>query len=140
VVSVVAVMLSCAAAGIGQDTAQFSCPATLKVTAQPEAPNGWSGAAANSAHAFKTAKVYNGSPGKDEYDLKPDNDVKLGNKVTLSWNLKDYRDMNLFTRCYYRDTNATVVADLPKPLGTCSVTLQFNARNEIVGKSEMSCR
>jgi hypothetical protein len=91
------------------------------------------------SHAFLNASVYNGTPGKDEYELKPDNEARHGNKVTLSWNLKDYRDMNLFTRCRYHDTSTTVTKDLPAQLTTCSVTLELNARHDIVGKSQMSC-
>lgn len=118
----------------------FACPANLKLMQQPQAPPGWVGLAVSSEHVFKTAAVYNGEPGKAEYELKPDNESGLGRKLVLSWRLKDYRDMNLFVRCYYRDSSATVTASLPSRLTSCSVFLEMNAKNEIVGRSRMTCQ
>ena len=116
-------ILSMALAAAAQTSPGFACPETLD----------------RGSHAFLNASVYNGTPGKEEYELKPDDETRHGKKVTLSWNLKDYRDMNLFVRCRYHDTSSTVTKDLPAQLTTCSVTLELNARHDIVGKSEMSC-
>jgi hypothetical protein len=123
-----------------QTAAPFSCPATLVVAEQPRPTPGWSGASGNNEHRFKTVSVYNGHSGKEEYELKPNDESKQGHAVTLSWRLKDYRDMNLFVRCFYYDTQATITADLPARLSTCSVSLQLDAKNEITGRSTMSCR
>ena len=129
------------AALAAQDKASsFACPLTLTVTDQPQTPNGWSGADARAEHAFKTLKVYNGDPGKEEFDLKPDGQSKQGKMVTLSWNLNGYRDMNLFVRCFYHGTDATINATVPKSVAKCSVTLGFSSNNEIQGKSVMKCQ
>jgi hypothetical protein len=122
-----------------QSATPFSCPATLLVIQRPQPEGGWSGASSKAEHAFKTAKIYNGHAGKEEYDLKPDSASERGRKITLRWNLKDYRAMNLFIRCFYHDSDATVTANLPAPLATCAVSLEFNAKNEIIGASVMSC-
>lgn len=139
VLPALALVLFTARMSFAQNAAPFACPATLSVTEQPQVPYGWSGVAANSIHPFKNLKVLNGNPGKEEYDLKPDDEMRRGRKVTLSWNLKDYRDMNLFIRCSYRDTESQVTTDLPARLTVCSVTLEFNTGNQIIGNSQMEC-
>jgi hypothetical protein len=129
-----------APAGAAQDSRSFACPSTLTVTEQAQTPVGWSGANAKGEHQLKTAKVYNGDAGKKEFDLKPDDQTKQGKNLILSWSLKDYRDMNLFARCFYYDTNATVTANIPSALTKCSVTLEMTSNNQIVGKSQMKCQ
>jgi hypothetical protein len=123
VASVGALMLLTALAGIAQTQSTFACPASLD----------------HGAHALMNASVLNGTPGKEEYDLTPDDETRLRGRVALSWNLKDYRDMNLFVRCHYRGTSAVINANLPAHLTTCSVTLQLNKRQDIIGESRMSC-
>ena len=134
----VAILLApvCAA----QDNRSFACPASLTVTEQAQIPNGWSGKTLKGEHLFKTAKVYNGDPGKNEFDLKPDDQKKQGKKVVLSWSLKDYRDMNVFARCFYFDTSVTATASIPSTINNCSVTLEFDSNNQIVGRSQMKCQ
>jgi hypothetical protein len=122
-----------------QTKSAFACPATLTVTEQAQAPDGWTGPAVKAEHLLQTAKIYNGDPGKEEYDLRPDDEAQKGKTALLTWILKDYRTMNLFMRCYYYDTKATVTANIPTPVNKCSVTLEMKADGTIVGKSQMKC-
>jgi|ERR1017187_138988 hypothetical protein len=126
--------------GVAQDSRNFACPSSLVVTEQAAVPHGWSGSAAKTEHLFKTAKIYNGDPGKDEFDLKPDDQAKRSKNLILSWSLKDYRDMNLFVRCSYYDTSVTVTAYIPSTINKCYVTLELTSNNQIVGKSQMKCQ
>ena len=122
-----------------QTKTAFACPATLTVTEQAQTLEGWSGPAVKADHGLQTAKVYNGNPGKEEYDLRPDDEAQKGKTVLLTWVLKDYRTMNLFVRCFYYDTKATVTANIPASVNKCSVTLEMKADGTIVGKSQMKC-
>jgi hypothetical protein len=117
----------------------FACPATLTVTEQAQTSEGWTGTTAKAEHALQTAKIYNGNPGKEEYDLRPDDEAQKGKTLLLTWALKDYRSMNLFVRCFYYDTKATVTANIPAAVNKCSVTLEMKSDGTIVGKSQMKC-
>jgi hypothetical protein len=138
VAAFVAVLL--AQLGAAQDGRNFACPSSLVVSEQAQVPIGWSGTAVKIEHLFKTAKIYNGDPGKDEFDLKPDDEAKRSKNLILSWSLKDYRDMNLFVRCFYYDTSVTVTANIPSTINKCSVTLELTSSNQIVGKPQMKCQ
>jgi hypothetical protein len=138
--TITSLALAIGSAAVAQDNRGFACPASLTVLDQPQIPGGWSGAGGKLEHLFKTAKIYNGAAGGKEFDLEPDDQKKAGKTLVLSWNLDAYRDVNLFVRCFYHDTSATLHADLPPPLKKCSVTLEFNSANEIVGKSRMACQ
>jgi hypothetical protein len=128
-----------APAAAAQAKVAFACPATLTVTEQAQTPEGWAGTAVKAEHALQAAKIYNGNPGKEEYDLRPDDEAQKGKSLLLTWILKDYRTMNLFVRCFYYDTKATVTANIPAPVNKCSVTLEMKADGTIVGKSQMKC-
>jgi hypothetical protein len=101
---------------------------------------GWNADAVKSEHAFQTAKIYNGTAGKEEYDLRPDDEAQKGRSALLAWQLKDYRTMNLFVRCFYSDTKATVTANIPAAIGKCSLNLTMTPGGAIVGKSTMKCQ
>ena len=118
----------------------FSCPATLTVTEQPQGPAGWTGPAVKSEHAFQTASILNGTPGKEEYDLRPDDEATKGKTALMTWDLKAYRTMPLFVRCHYFDTKATVTATIPASVAKCTVTIEMTANGTIVGKSTMKCQ
>jgi hypothetical protein len=137
--TVVAVPLICLWATAASAQSNFACPATLSVAEQVVAPNGWNAVNSKIQRRFKTAKLYNGNPGKDEFDLKPDDQVKQGNQVVLSWNLRGYRDMNVFVRCFYQDTSATLAANVPQSIVKCSVVLEMDSKNRIIGTSRMKC-
>ena len=122
-----------------QTPVPFACPATLTVMEQAMPSAGWSAEAAKNAHSFQTAKIYNGTAGKEEYDLRPDDESQKGRSALLAWQLKDYRSMNLFVRCFYYDTKATVTANIPAAIGKCSLNLTMTSKGDIVGKSTMKC-
>ena len=128
-----------APAASAQGKSAFACPANLTVTEQAQSLEGWAGAPAKTEHALQTAKIYNGNPGKEEYDLRPDDEAQKGKSAILTWILKDYRSMNLFVRCFYYDTKATITANIPAPVNKCSVTLEMKTDGTIVGKSMMKC-
>ncbi|MEO7652584.1 MAG: STY0301 family protein [Bryobacteraceae bacterium] len=90
--------------------------------------------------ALSGISVYNGTPGGKEYELAPDGESKSGKRITQTWKVKDYRDMKVFLRCNYQGTKKALVRDVPEGITTCSQTFELNAKHEIAGKSEMSCR
>ena len=72
--------------------------------------------------------------------VAPDDTAKQGKNVLLTWAVKDYRQENLFVRCFYFDTGATVTANIPAAVNKCSVTLELTSSGQIVGKSRMKCQ
>jgi hypothetical protein len=128
-----------APAASGQ-TAAFACPATITVSETAAPLDGWTAAAASSTHRFKMPKIYNGKPGGEEYELKPDGQKTAGKKTIFLWKLTDYRDLNLFARCVYHGTSATMTADIPAALKTCTATLELTPKGEVIGHSEMACK
>ena len=121
-------------------TAAFACPASITVPETAAAPDGWSAEAGSSKHRFQMPKVYNGKPGGEQYELKPDGQKTVGKKTIFLWKLTDYRDLNLFVRCVYHGTPSTVTADIPAALKTCTATLELSPKGEVVGRSEMACK
>src|ERR1700677_4722026 len=97
----------------------LTCPASITVTGTASVAAPWRPEGAKSDHKFERPSIYNGTPGKQEYDLAPDDTQTVGKRVRETWNLADYRDMNLFVRCRYVGTAETVVMNLPAPLKTC---------------------
>jgi hypothetical protein len=110
----------------------FTCPAIMTVRESSDAKAPWQAEPGKSEHKFSRPSIYNGTPGKAEYDLAPEEQTK-GQQVHQKWNLADYRSMNLFVRCRYEDTEVTLVTDLPKALTVCS----FAFRN-VAGKPPQS--
>ncbi len=135
----IAVFLLLAFAAIG--SAQVSCPATVRVTEQVEAPAGWSPQGGSRQAPFLRASVLNGRPGSKEYDLAPSstNQGKTGD-VSQVWNLSDYRDMNLFLRCHYRNTEAVINKDLPKSLETCTFQFRLDSKGNVIGQGSVTCK
>ena len=121
-------------------TAAFACPASITVSETAAALDGWSAEAGSSTHRFRMPKIYNGKPGGEEYELKPDGQKTVGKKTIFLWKLSDYRDLNLFVRCVYHGTAATVTADIPTALKTCTATLELTAKGDVIGRSEMACK
>ncbi len=91
-------------------------------------------------HEFLRINIYNGKPGGEEYDLAPDDEHKSGRKITQVWNVKDYRSMPVFVRCRYRGTDAVKDVTVPTEYRKCTFTFEMDKNNEIVGKSEFSCK
>lgn len=131
--------LSLVSAASGQSAA-FACPATIPVSETAAPLDGWTAEAASSTHRFKMPKIYNGKSGGEEYELKPDGQKTAGKKTIFLWKLTDYRDLNLFVRCVYHGTSATVTADIPAALKTCTATLELTPKGEVIGRSEMACK
>jgi hypothetical protein len=104
----------------------FTCPASIQ--------------AAKSEHKFERPSIYNGTPGKEEYELAPDDTQTQGRQVRQTWNLADYRDMNLFVRCRYLRTAETVVANLPAPLKTCIFSFRNASGNQPVTNPVFECK
>jgi len=124
----------------GGQTVAFTCPATITTSETAAQIDGWTAEAASSKHRFQMPKVYNGKPGGEEYELKPDDQKTAGKKTIFLWKLSDYRDLNLFVRCVYHGTSATVTADIPAALKTCTATVELTSKGEVVGRSEMACK
>lgn len=121
-------------------TAAFACPASITASETAAALDGWSAEAGSAKHRFQMPKIYNGKPGGEEYELKPDGQKTVGKKTIFLWKLSDYRDLNLFVRCVYHGTPATVTADIPAALKTCTATLELSPKGEVIGRSEMACK
>ncbi len=119
---------------------QFACPASITVSESAAAPDGWSAEAGSSKHLFQMPKIYNGKPGGEEYELKPDGQKTVGKKTIFLWKLTDYRNLNLFVRCVYHGTAAIVTADIPAALKTCTATLELSPKGDVIGRSEMACK
>ena len=104
---------------IGQ---KLTCPATLE------------------GHEFLRVSIYNGVPGKQEYELAPDDNGSHGNDVRQSWNLSDYRDSALFVRCRFADTSTVVIKDLPNNLQKCLFTWRNRGGEHPIVHPAFLCR
>lgn len=118
----------------------FTCPATITVSETTAAVDGWASEAASSKHRFQMPKIYNGKPGGEEYELKPDGQKIVGKKTIFLWKLTDYRDLNLFVRCVYHGTTVTLTADIPAAFKTCTATLELTPKGDVIGRSDMACK
>jgi len=127
----VLVVLTIPIALAAETPAPLTCPAT------------WSPAGAatqGAAHLFERINIYNGKPGGEEYDLAPDDQTEAGPKITQVWFLKDYRSMAIFVRCRYRGTSAVTTLDVPAKYQKCTLTFEMDKKQNIIGKSEFSCK
>jgi len=118
----------------------LTCPASITVTAAASVVTPWQAESAKSEHKFERPSIYNGTPGKQEYDLAPDDTQTAGKRVQETWKLADYRDMNLFVRCRYVGTPATVVTNIPAALKTCVFSFQNVAGNHRVASPAFECK
>jgi hypothetical protein len=120
--------------------AQLTCPASITVIGKASVAAPWQAESAKSDHRFERPSIYNGTPGKQEYDLAPDDTQTAGKRVRETWNFADYRDMNLFLRCRYLGTAATVVTSIPAPLKTCVFSFQNVAGDHPVASPVFECK
>jgi hypothetical protein len=118
----------------------FSCPATVSVTETASTATPWQAEAAKSTHKFLRPSIYNGTPGKNEAELAPDDTQTQGRQVTQTWKLTDYRGENLFLRCRYEGSSATVVTNLPARLKTCTFSFRNIPGNQPVASPVFSCQ
>ncbi len=121
-------------------TTPLTCPETIKVSETATPIANWKTANGQSEHAFERVSIYNGTPGAQEYDLAPDDEKNTAGKIIQTWNLKDYRAMNLFLRCRYHDTSATLFMDAPAIYTTCTFTFTLDKKGNFLGKSNLLCR
>ena len=96
--------------------------------------------ATNAGRPFDRVSIFNGKQGGQEYDLAPDDEKKVGTKVTQSWFLKDYRSMNIFLRCRYQGTEMVVSKDIPANIQTCTFAFDISPKGEITGGRSFACR
>ena len=91
------------------------------------------------ARNFERINIYNGKPGRQEYDLAPDDETQTGRKIKQTWFLNDYRSMDIFVRCRYRGTDAVKTLDVPAKYQKCTFTFEMDKQNNITGKPSFSC-
>ena len=120
--------------------APLTCPASITVTAAASVAAPWQAESVKSEHKFESPSIYNGTPGRQEYDLAPDDTQTAGNRVRETWKLADYRDMTLFLRCRYLGTPATVVTIIPAAVKTCVFSFQNVAGNHPVASPLFECK
>lgn len=89
---------------------------------------------------FERISVYNRDKDGREYELAPDLESKSGRKITQTWKVSDYRDMAVFVRCRYRQTDHTVSFDLPGNISRCTLTFELDKNQNFVGRSTAQCR
>lgn len=119
----------------------FTCPAVISVSEIAETqPSFQPEPAAKTQHRFLRPSLYNGTPGKEEYELAPDDEQIQGKRVTQTWKASSYRDMNLFIRCRYFTTAATVVANLPARYKTCTFRFQNTGGDQPIADPSFECR
>jgi len=117
----------------------FTCPANLEVTETPAVQAPWTAEAAKAGHKFLRPSIYNGNPGGQEYELAPDDTQTQGKEVHQSWQLSGYRDLNLFVRCRYAGTAATVVARLAAPLKVCTFSFRDAVGSQPITAPSFEC-
>jgi hypothetical protein len=124
----------------------FICPAKLPVTEQgtPSADEtahaDWHAPKVTSLHALAGITIYNGDIGDESASLAPDDEQQQGRHVTQTWQLKDYRDRNIWLQCRYRTTGATLAANIPVKIQKCVITFDLDAKGNITGTAALSCR
>jgi hypothetical protein len=120
---------------------ELSCPATIDVSEQATPVAGWE--AENSAAAkqkFERVSIYNGQPGGKEFDLAPDDQKNDHGRITQVWHLEGYRDMNLFLRCRYRNTQAVLYRNIPAGLKNCTFIFIIDKSGKITETLSFACR
>lgn len=121
-------------------TAAVVCPAAITVHESVAPVAGWTVTAGDVERRFERISVFNGKPGGPEYDLAPDTDKIEHHIVTQTWNLADYRDMDIFLRCRYQGTSAVLTVDLAPALKLCTFRYQAGPDGSVVAHAQMSCQ
>ena len=136
-------LVAAAAALRGQTSSgagSLSCPEAITVVETAAPAGGWQPEAAKVERRFERVSIYNGNPGKDEYDLAPDDQKQDGKKVVQTWKLKGYRSMNVFLRCRYRGTSVSLYRDVPASVEECTLSFETDGAGKIAGKPVAVCR
>ena len=72
--------------------------------------------------------------------MAPDKQENQGRRIRQTWMLNDYRDMNLFVRCRYENTDATLAADLPAVLKTCVFSFENVGGKVSIASPSFECK
>jgi hypothetical protein len=119
----------------------LGCPGSILVSESGVAHDSWKvETGAPIEHRFLRPSIFNGTPGKEEYDLAPDGQHVKGNHVEQVWTLTDYRDRGLFLRCRYQGTQVTLSVEIPPPFKTCSFSFRNLSGNQPVSSPVFECR
>jgi hypothetical protein len=119
----------------------FGCPAAVEVSETAVAVSSWHAEPGpKTRHNFLRPSLYNGTPAGKEFELAPDDQQMSGKRVTQIWKLPSYRDMNLFVRCRYLATPATMVANLPAQYNLCEFKFRNTGGNQPIADPSFECR
>ena len=123
-----------------KNTNTFTCPPTIAVTEKAESRPPWQGDSVSAQRKFLRPSLYNGTRGKQEYELAPDKQENQGRRIRQTWILSDYRDMNIFVRCRYENTAATLATDLPAALKTCVFSFENVGGKVVISSPSFECK
>ncbi|WP_372398995.1 STY0301 family protein [Azospirillum sp. HJ39] len=126
-----------AAAATPVSAAGLDCPASLTVQAQPDAPGGWSPYPGRDSHGFAGVSIVEGDRAAQMASaapatLAPDREVRRGRSLLQVWEFAGPRRETVFVVCRYRDTQATLAADLPRSIRRCTLTLETDIRGAVL--------
>lgn len=126
-----------ASAAPAEAAAGPQCPASLTVQAQPDAPGGWSPYPGRDSHGFAGITIVEGDRAAEMTStapatLAPDREVRRGRSIVQVWEFSGARRRNVFLVCRYRDTQATLAADLPSHVRRCTLTLATDIRGTVL--------
>ena len=120
------------------------CPDTIEVAGTPNVPAGFEGGAGRSTHRFLQASFFEGAHDDRSAALAPDSDRLRGATAYQVFTFRNPRTYPVYVVCSYRDTTATLIADIPAAVTRCSLTFAYNQRTGAVGTPQrpqrMECR
>ncbi len=133
---VIAALLPVAAATPAPAAQGLDCPASLTVQAQPDAPGGWSPYPGRDSHSFAGISIVAGDRASQMTSaapatLAPDRELRRGRSLVQVWEFSGTRRDNVFLVCRYRNTQATLAADLPRQIRRCTLTLEIDIRGAV---------
>ncbi|MBP2298554.1 STY0301 family protein [Azospirillum picis] len=113
------------------------CPPTLAVQSQPEAPGGWSPYAGKDSHALAGVTLVEGDrktlmAADSPPALPPDRELRRTRSLVQVWEFHGARREEVFVICRYRDTAATLAADLPRVVRRCTLTRATDLRGTVL--------
>lgn len=145
----VSAALLLAAAAPAQAANDLQCPPSLTVQAQPDAPGGWSPYPGRDSHGLAGVTIVEGDRATQmaaaaPATLAPDREVRRGRSIVQVWEFTGVRRQNVFLVCRYRDTQATLAADLPRHVRRCTLTLATDIRGTVLddpkAPPQLDCR
>jgi hypothetical protein len=145
---VAAVLLAAGVMRQGESSAQvraksLTCPLEMEVTEQGSAPGlsaDWKTPAVKSTHTLEGITIYNDEMGDESASLAPDDESRSGVHVKQTWQVKDYRDHNVWLQCRYRNTKATLAVNIPAAIQTCHLAFDVDGKGNVTNKPALDCR